>query len=149
MNINSLIVVFVFCTTSLTSQNLLIEDGGSVNINTNVSLNINGLELTPSSALTIVGPYQIGRSSVAITSGSNSSINRVFSASSPLTNFVGTLVFSYADSELNGLEISLLSPSKIWNFYDITIRYAGVLAVGLCQHTSWEKHPSIFLNSFF
>jgi len=126
MKTKLLLVVLIFFTSLLTAQNLLIADGGSVNINTDVSLNINGLELTPSSVFTVVGTNQIGRSSVAITSGSNSSINRVFSANSPLNNFVGTLVFNYEDSELNGLDESILElfikdDSGTWNNYSGTL----------------------------
>ena len=159
MNIKSLIVVFIFFTASVTAQNLIVLDGGSVNINTDVSINVNGLELTPSSAFTIVGTNQIDLSSVAITSGSNSSINRVFSANSPLNNFVGTLVFNYEDSELNGLDESILElfikdDSGTWNNYsgtlnitDNTITNMFGSAINFTDITAAQNDASLSIES--
>jgi hypothetical protein len=126
MKKKSLIVVFIFFSTLLFSQNLTIADGRSVNINSDVSININGLELTPSSTFSIVGTNQIDRSSAAITSGSDSSINRVFIANNPVNNFVGTIVYKYEDSELNGLDESILelqvkNDTGTWNNYSGTL----------------------------
>ena len=154
-----LIVVFIFFTTLLPAQNLLIADGGSVNINTDTSFNINGLELTPSSAFTIVGNTQIERSSTAITSGSNSSINRVFSANSALNNFVGTLVFNYEDSELNGLDESILelfikNDTGTWNNYsgtlnitDNTITNTFGSAINFTEITAAQNDASLSVKS--
>lgn len=159
MKKKSLIVLFITFTTLLFSQNLTIADGRSVNINTNASLNINGLELTPSTAFTLVGNTQIDRSSVAITSGSNSSINRVFTANNPINNFVGTLVFNYEDSELNGLDESILElqvkdDSGTWNNYsgtlnitDNTITNVFGSAINFTDITAAQNDASLSVES--
>ena len=100
--------LFLISSSVLSAQNLMIASGHSVNINTNASININGLKLTPSSVFTINGVNNINRSSTAITIGSNSSINRVFGSTNLIDNFLGDIEFNYEDSELNGLDESIL-----------------------------------------
>lgn len=159
MKKKSLIVVFIFLTTLLPAQNFMIADGRSVNINTDASFNINGLKLTPSSAYTIVGTNQIDRSSTAITSGSNTSINRVFSATNPVNNFFGTIVFNYEDSELNGLDESILElqvkdDTGTWNNYsgmlnitDNTITNVFGSAINFTDITAAQNDASLSIES--
>lgn len=159
MKKESLIVFFIIFTSLLFSQNLTIADGRSVNINTDVSININGLELTPSSAFTLVGNTQIDRSSTPITSGSNSSINRVFTANNPINNFVGTLVFNYEDSELNGLDESILElqvkdDTGTWSNYsgtlnitDNTITNTFGSAINFTDITAAQNDASLSVES--
>jgi hypothetical protein len=85
------------------SQTLSIESGNSVSINSNSSVSVDGLELSPSVAHTIAGPNSIARSSTPISVGDNSSIERVYELSNELTDYSGELSFRYSDSELNGI----------------------------------------------
>ncbi len=152
-------LLFFLSTCILSSQNLVVESGNSISINTGASININGLELTPSSAFTIVGINQIDRSSTAITSGSDYSINRVFSANSPVNNFVGTIVFNYEDSELNGLDESILElqvkdGSATWNSYVSTldntaniITHTFSTAISFTDITAAQSDASLSIES--
>ena len=119
-------LLFFLSTCTLSAQNLVVASGNSISINTGASININGLKLTPNAPFAIIGANAIDRSPTALTSGSDSSINQVFNATNVVNNFIGTLDFYYDDSELNGLDESLLElhvndGSGIWNSYTGTL----------------------------
>ena len=102
------------------SQTLSIESGSSVSINSNSSITVDGLELSPSVSHTITGPNSIARSSTPIVVGDNSSIERVYELSNELTDYSGVLSFRYLDSELNGiaesdLVLEVLDANDVWN----------------------------------
>ena len=80
------------------SQTLSIESGSSVSINSNSSITVDGLELSPSVSHTITEPNSIARSSTPIVVGDNSSIERVYELSNELTDYSGVLSFRYLNS---------------------------------------------------
>ncbi len=117
------LIVTIITVLTLNAQNLVVSNGASVTINTDASININGLKLTPNSPFVINGANTVDRSFSAITAGSNSSINRVFSTSNDVNNFTGTITFYYEDSELNGLDESILElqvkdDTGTWNSFE-------------------------------
>ncbi len=117
------LIVTIFTVLTLNAQNLVVSNGSSVTINTDASIDINGLKLTPNSPYVITGANAVDRSSSAITVGSNSSISRVFSTSNGINNFTGTITFYYEDSELNGLDESILElqvkdDTGTWNSFE-------------------------------
>ena len=102
------------------SQTLSIESGSSVSINSNSSITVDGLELSPSVSHTITGPNSIARSSTPIVVGDNSSIERVYELSNELTDYSGVLSFRYLDSELSGIDeaelvLEVLDANDVWN----------------------------------
>ena len=82
----SLLLATSFCF----SQTLSIEPGNSVNINSNSSITVDGLELSPSVTYTLEGPNSIARSSIPVVVGDNSSIERVYELSNELTDYSRT-----------------------------------------------------------
>ena len=101
-------------------QTLSIESGSFVSLNSNSSITVDGLELSPSVAHTIAGPNSISRSSTPITVGDNSSIERVYELSNVLTDYSGVLSFGYLDSELNDIDelelvLEVLDANDVWN----------------------------------
>jgi hypothetical protein len=102
------------------SQTLSIEPGNSVNINSNSSITVDGLELSPSVTYTLEGPNSIARSSTPVVVGDNSSIERVYELSNELTDYSGVLSFRYLDSELSGIDeaelvLEVLDSNDVWN----------------------------------
>ena len=102
------------------SQTLSIEPGNSVNINSNSSITVDGLELSPSVTYTLEGPNSIARSSTPVVVGDNSSIERVYELSNELTDYSGVLSFRYLDSELSGIDeaelvLEVLDSNHVWN----------------------------------
>ena len=88
------------------SQTLTVVDGSSISIDANSSVTIDGLELAPSANYTIAGPNAFDRTSTPIVVGDNSSINRVYTMTEVLSDYLGILSFSYEESELNGISES-------------------------------------------
>ena len=77
--------------------------GGSITITSGAKINIAGLELTPSSDL-VISETDIGRTSTPVSSNNNASVDRVYTSTNLITNFIGSVIFNYDDSELNGLD---------------------------------------------
>ncbi|MGC6437677.1 MAG: T9SS type A sorting domain-containing protein [Flavobacteriaceae bacterium] len=88
------------------SQTLTVVDGSSISIDANSSVTIDGLELAPSATYTIAGPNAFDRTSTPIIVGDNSSINRVYTMTEVLSDYLGVVSFSYEESELNGISES-------------------------------------------
>ena len=117
---HKLLIAFLLATSFCFSQTLSIEFGSFVSINSNSSITVDGLELSPSVAYTLEGPNSIARSSTPIVVGDNSSIERVYELSNELTDYSGVLSFRYLDSELNGiaesdLVLEVLDANDVWN----------------------------------
>lgn len=99
--------------------------GGSISIKSGANLNIAGLELSPSSDL-VITETDIGRTSNAISSNNNSSVNRVYTSTNLISNFIGLVVFNYDENDLNGLnENNLVLEAKSsdgsWTSYSGTV----------------------------
>lgn len=117
---SKLLYVLLLSTSFCFGQTLSIESGSFISINSNSSISIDELELSPSVAHTISGPNSIARSSTPITVGDNSSIERVYELSDELTDYSGLISFRYLDSELNGiaeteLVLEVLDTNDVWN----------------------------------
>lgn len=76
---------------------------GSITINANTTVAIDGLALTPSISYTITGNYSLIRNSTLAHSSSTLSINRAFQWNATPALFTGNIGFYYDESELNGL----------------------------------------------
>lgn len=99
--------------------------GGSITVLSGANLNIAGLELTPSSDL-VITDTDIGRTSTAISSNNNTSVNRVYTSTNLISDFTGTVVFNYKEDDLNGLDENNLvleakSSDGSWTSYSGTV----------------------------
>ena len=108
------------------SQTLSLESGNSISIDADSSITIDGLELLPSSTYTIAGPNAFDRTSTPIVVGGNSSINRVYTMTEVLSDYLGVVTISYEDSELNGvsetdLVLEVQDGNGVWNNVQPTI----------------------------
>ena len=90
------------------SQILTIAEGSSISIEANSSITVDGLQITPSTAYTLTGPNAFERTSAPIVIGDNSSIDRIYTMTEAVSNYLGVIGFSYEDSELNGISESNL-----------------------------------------
>ena len=114
-------LLFIFLTGTLMSfgQTLSISSNSSISIASNSSISVDGLELAPSEAYTISGPNTLDRSNLPVVVGDNTSINRVYELTAELSNYSGTLNFSYLESELNSileadLVLEVLNTNGVW-----------------------------------
>ena len=98
--------------------------GGSITVSSGANLNIAGLELTPSSDL-VITDTDIGRTSTAISSNNNTSVNRVYTSTNLISDFTGTVVFNYKEDDLNDLNeldendlvLEVKSSDNTWSSY--------------------------------
>ena len=102
------------------SQTLIVADGSSITVNTNSSVSVDGFELAPSATYTVSGPNAFDRTSTPIVVGDNSSINRVYTMTEVLSDYLGVITFSYEESELNGvsesdLVLEVQDGNGVWN----------------------------------
>lgn len=110
----------------LFSQILTVNSGSSVSIASGSSVTLGGLEIAPSDNYVISGANDVSRSATAVSSGSNSSVSRVYSSSALLSGFTGTLTFSYLEGELNGISegdlvLELQAEDDSWTTYEATV----------------------------
>jgi hypothetical protein len=117
---HKLLIALLLATSFCFSQTLSIESGSFVSVNSNSSVSVDGLELSPSVSHTITGSNSIARSTTPIVVGDNSSIERVYELSNELTDYSGILSFRYLNSELNGIDeaelvLEVLDANDVWN----------------------------------
>jgi hypothetical protein len=101
-----------------------------VSIASGSSVTLGGLEIAPAATYIISGANDVSRSATAITSGSNTSVSRVYSTTTLLSGFTGTLTFSYLDGELNNiteseLVLELQADDDSWTSYTGTVDEAN------------------------
>ena len=119
-------LLFIFLTSSLISfsQTLSVGSNSSIYINSNSSLSVDGLELAPSEAYTISGPNTLDRSNTPVVVGDNTSVSRVYELTAELSDYSGTLNFSYLESELN----SILEADLVLEVQDVNGDWTAVSA---------------------
>jgi hypothetical protein len=116
----------LFVSPFIFSQILTVNSGSSVSITSGSSVTLGGLEIAPDDTYVISGDNAISRASTPISSGSNSSVSRVYSSTALLSGFTGTLTFSYLEGELNGiaegdLVLELQADDDSWMSYTGTV----------------------------
>ena len=118
-----LIVLIIAFVSNLNSQTTLltVEASGAVTINNGGTLNVSGLELTPSTDFTIQD-RQISKDLTAVLLDGTEAMEKVYSLDTDLEDFIGTITYNYAESEMNSLthEASMYvygSTSSAWSEY--------------------------------
>ena len=98
------IVLIIAFVSNLDAQTTLLTVGssGAVTINSGGTLNISGLELSPSSDYTI-NETQVSKELTAVSLNETPAMEKVYSLDADIENFLGTISYSYVDSEMNGL----------------------------------------------
>ena len=122
MNIKKKSLLCLFVCPFVFGQIITVNSGSSVSISSGSSVSLDGLEIAPADTYVISGANDVSRSTTAATAGGNNSILRVYSTSSLLSGFTGTLTFSYLNEELNGivegdLVLELQADDNSWTTY--------------------------------
>jgi len=97
-----LIIAFVSNLNSQTTTPLTVGASGTVTINNGGTLNVSGLELSPSSNY-IITDTQVSKELVAVALNGTEAMEKVYSLDSDLEDFSGTITYNYVDSEMNNL----------------------------------------------
>ncbi len=121
------LVFILFCFSFIGfAQDLYVGGSSTVTIESNASINANGLVLEPDTNYTINSNTNLQRIAMPAETG-NTSINRQFSVFPQLTDYTGTLIFFYKDSELNTaieseLQLQIYDTSNdVWTPYAATL----------------------------
>ena len=122
MNLKKKSLLCLFVCPFVFGQIITVNSGSSVSISSGSSVSLDGLEIAPADTYVISGANDLSRSTTAATAGGNNSILRVYSTSSLLSGFTGTLTFSYLNEELNGivegdLVLELQADDNSWTTY--------------------------------
>ncbi|MDB9723518.1 T9SS type A sorting domain-containing protein [Polaribacter sp.] len=119
-------VVCVLTVSQLFTQILTVSNGASISVENTASINLGGLTLAPSNTFVISGTKAVSITNTPVGAGSedNTSINRVYDATTALSGFTGTIIFAYEESELNGIAES-----------DLTLETQSADGV-------WSSHPA-------
>ena len=98
------IVLIIAFVSNLDAQTTLLTVGssGALTINSGGTLNVSGLELSPSSDYTI-NETQVSKELTAVSLNGTPAMEKVYSLNADIENFLGTISYNYVDSEMNGL----------------------------------------------
>ena len=98
------IVLIIAFVSNLDAQTTLLTVGssGALTINSGGTLNVSGLELSPSSDYTI-NETQVSKELTAVLLDDTPAMEKVYSLNADIENFLGTISYNYVDSEMNGL----------------------------------------------
>jgi hypothetical protein len=97
-----LIIAFVSNLNSQTTTPLTVGASGTVTINNGGTLNVSGLELSPSSNY-IITDTQVSKELTAVALNGTEAMEKVYSLDTDLEDFSGTITYNYVDSEMNNL----------------------------------------------
>ena len=95
-----LIIIF---TSTLSAQVLTIAEGSSIEVGSEASINIAGLELTPNTNYSIAGENSVSKESDVVIINGNESMSKNYMAGVSLEGYTGSVVFNYSDEDMNGV----------------------------------------------
>ncbi len=154
----SFLFVLLF-TISTYGQTFIVSNGSSFNIDSNSSISIEGLQLSPSTSFTISGPNTINRSSTPVVVGVNVSISRVYEMDLELPNYLGLVTFSYDDNDLNDipesdLVIEVFDENGVWtnvtstiDMDNNTLSHNFTQTIGLNKITASSINSTLSINT--
>ena len=133
MKKNFFILMIIF-TSTLAAQVVNVAEGNNIIIATGATLDIAGLQLTPSADYSIVGENSVSKGSEVITIDGNESMSKSYTAGVSLEGFTGSIMYNYTDDEMNGVthtaSLYVMNSNSEWIQYededteDYTVTYA-------------------------
>ena len=121
MKKNFFILMIIF-TSTLAAQVVNVADGNNIIIATGATLDIAGLQLTPSADYSIVGENSVSKGSEVITIDGNESMSKSYTAGVSLEGFTGSIMYNYTDDEMNGVthtaSLYVMNSNSEWIQYE-------------------------------
>tara|TARA_B110000467_G_scaffold31792_1_gene28700 strand:- start:139 stop:828 length:690 start_codon:yes stop_codon:yes gene_type:complete len=121
MKKNFFILMIIF-TSTLAAQVVNVAEGNNIIIATGATLDIAGLQLTPSADYTIVGENSVSKGSEVITIDGNESMSKSYTAGVSLEGFTGSIMYNYTDDEMNGVthtaSLYVMNSNSEWIQYE-------------------------------
>jgi hypothetical protein len=121
MKKNFFILMIIF-TSILAAQVVNVAEGNNIIIATGATLDIAGLQLTPSADYSIVGENSVSKGSEVITIDGNESMSKSYTAGVSLEGFTGSIMYNYTDDEMNGVthtaSLYVMNSNSEWIQYE-------------------------------
>ena len=121
MKKNFFILMIIF-TSTLAAQVVNVAEGNNIIIATGATLDIAGLQLTPSADYSIVGENSVSKGSEIITIDGNESMSKSYTAGVSLEGFTGSIMYNYTDDEMNGVthtaSLYVMNSNSEWIQYE-------------------------------
>lgn len=121
MKKNFFILMIIF-TSTLAAQVVNVAEGNNIIIATGATLDIAGLQLTPSADYSIVGENSVSKGSEIITIDGNESMSKSYTAGVSLEGFTGSIMYNYTDEEMNGVthtaSLYVMNSNSEWIQYE-------------------------------
>lgn len=122
MNKLTITFLFVFIFSNSLIAQLVVGENASVTVAENASVTVAGLEINPNSDMVISGPNSIDRNLTSVSINGAESMARHYTISDNLSSYTGTIVYNYADEDMNGIShfaaLQVLdSPDGMWMNY--------------------------------
>ena len=121
MKKNFFILMIIF-TSTLAAQVVNVAEGNNIIIATGATLDIAGLQLTPSADYTVVGENSVSKGSEVITIDGNESMSKSYTAGVSLEGFTGSIMYNYTDDEMNGVthtaSLYVMNSNSEWIQYE-------------------------------
>ena len=122
MNKLTITFLFVFIFSNSLIAQLVVGENASVTVAENASVTVAGLEINPNSDMVISGPNSIDRNLTSVSINGAESMARHYTISDNLSSYTGTIVYNYADEDMNGIThfaaLQVLdSPDGMWMNY--------------------------------
>lgn len=97
-------LLFILCATAISAQELTVLNGGTLSIDSNAQLFVNGLELQPSLNYDITGPNAFTTTQTPLSSPQ--SVSKIIQLSNPIKNYQGNVKFYYQNAVMNNIQES-------------------------------------------
>ena len=121
MKKNFFILMIIF-TSTLAAQVVNVAEGNNIIIATGATLDIAGLQLTPSADYSIVGENSVSKGSEVITIDGNESMSKSYTAGVSLEGFTGSIMYNYTEEEMNGVthtaSLYVMNSNSEWIQYE-------------------------------
>ena len=112
----------IIFTSTLAAQVVNVAEGNNIIIATGATLDIAGLQLTPSADYSIVGENSVSKGSEIITIDGNESMSKSYTAGVSLEGFTGSIMYNYTDEEMNGVthtaSLYVMNSNSEWIQYE-------------------------------
>ena len=122
MNKLTITFLFVFIFSNSLVAQLVVGENASVTVAESASITVAGLEINPNSDIVISGPNSVDRNLTSVSIDGAESMARHYTISDNLSSYTGTIVYNYADEDMNGIShfaaLQVLdSPDGMWMNY--------------------------------
>ena len=103
MNKITLFLLLIFCFSFSSHAQVSVGENGNIEVKAGATLDVAGLEITPTSDYNISAGVIIQKSDTSIVLPNGDSMSRSYYMDATLENLSATIVYNYEDADMNGI----------------------------------------------